>query len=685
MNVHSQNLLGSLLESAVSTHSSLLGRAVHAHIIRTHDTPLPSFLCNHLVNMYSKLDHLNSAQRVLSLTHPRNVVTWTSLISGCVHNARFLSALLHFSNMRRECVPPNDFTFPCIFKASALLHMPITGKQVHALALKGGQIFDVFVGCSAFDMYSKTGLRVDARNMFDEMPHRNLATWNAYISNAVQDGRCMDAVSAFKGFLCVGGKPNTITFCVFLNACVDMMSLELGKQLHGFIVRSGYKEDVSVSNGLIDFYGKCGDVVSSELVFNRIGRVIRNVVSWCSLIAALVQNHVEERACMVFLWARKEVEPTDFMISSMLSACAELGGLELGRSVHALAVKACVEENIFVGSALVDLYGKCGSIENAEQVFNEMPERNLVTWNAMIGGYAHQGDVDMALSLFEKMALGSCGIVPSYVTLVSVLSACSRAGTVERGLQIFESMRREHGIEPGSEHYACVVDLLGRSGLVDRAYEFIQKMPIHPTISVWGALLGACRMHGKTKLGKIAAEKLFELDPDDSGNHVVLSNLLASAGRWEEATTVRKEMRDIGIKKNVGYSWVAVKNRVHVFQAKDGSHEKSLEIQAMLAKLRGEMKKAGYVPDSNLSLFDLEEEEKASEVWYHSEKIALAFGLIALPHGVPIRITKNLRICGDCHSAIKFISRIVGREIIVRDNNRFHRFKDGFCSCKDYW
>ncbi|KAJ1423819.1 Tetratricopeptide-like helical domain superfamily [Sesbania bispinosa] len=529
MNLHPPNLLGCLLESAVSTHSSLLGRAVHAHIIKTHDTPLPSFLCNHLVNMYSKLDHLNSAQHVLSLTNTRTVVTWTSLISGCVQNGRSIAALRHFSNMRRECVHPNDFTFPCVFKASASLQMPMTGKQVHALALKGGQIFDVFVGCSAFDMYSKTGLRAEARNMFDEMPHRNLATWNAYISNAVQDGRSLDAIAAFKEFLCVNGEPNSITFCAFLNACADTLRLELGRQLHGFIIQSGYREDVSVSNGLIDFYGKCGDIVSSEMVFNSIGR--KNVVSWCSMLAALVQNHVEERACMVFLQAREEVEPTDFMISSVLSACAELGGLELGRSVHALAVKACVEENIFVGSALVDLYGKCGCIEDAEQVFSEMPERNIVTWNAMIGGYAHQGNVDMALGLFEEMKLGSCGITPSYVTLVSVLSACSRAGAVERGLHIFESMRVRYGIEPGAEHYACVVDLLGRSGLVDRAYEFIKNMPIHPTISVWGALLGACRMHGKTRLGKIAAEKLFELDPEDSGNHVVLSNMLASAGR----------------------------------------------------------------------------------------------------------------------------------------------------------
>ncbi|KAF7844412.1 pentatricopeptide repeat-containing protein [Senna tora] len=678
------NLLGSLLNSAVSTHSSFLGRAVHAQIIKTLENPLPSFICNHLVNMYSKLGLFNSALCVLSLTDARTVVTWTSLISGCVQNGHFVSALIHFSSMRCESVQPNDFTFPCVFKASAALQMPITGKQVHALAVKAGQICDVFVGCSAFDMYSKTGLRVEAHKMFVEMPERNLATWNAYISNAVLDSRSHDAFDAFKELLCVGGEPNSITFRVFLNACSDTSNLELGRQVHAFIIRSGYREDVSVSNGLIDFYGKCHDLVSAEMVFNRIGW--RNEVSWCSMLAAFVQNNNEERACMVFLQARKEgVEPTDFMVSCVLSACAELGGLELGRSVHALAVKACVEENLFVGSALVDLYGKCGSIKEAELVFNEMPERNLVTWNAMIGGYAHQGNADMALALFEEMTSSDSVVVPSYVTLVSILSACSRAGAVETGMQIFGSMREKYRIEPGAEHYACVVDLLGRSGLVERAYEFIKKMPIPPTISVWGALLGACRVYRKPELGKIAADNLFELDPQDSGNHVVLSNMLAAAGRWEEATLVRKEMKDVGIKKGAGYSWIAVKNRIHLFQAKDNFHERNSEIQAMLGKLRREMKEAGYVPDTNLSLFDLEEEEKVSEVWYHSEKIALAFGLLALPSGVPIRITKNLRICGDCHSAIKFISRIVGREIVVRDNNRFHCFKDGQCSCRDYW
>ncbi|KAF7151531.1 hypothetical protein RHSIM_Rhsim02G0025700 [Rhododendron simsii] len=615
--------------------------------------------------MYSKLDLPNSAHLLLRLTPNRSVVTWTSLISGAVRNGHFSLSLSHFSSMRRDGVNPNDFTFPVAFKASGCLRLPVTGQQLHGLAIKDGQMVDAFVGCSAFDMYCKTGLRDDACKVFDEMPHRNLATWNACISNYVLDGRPGSAVSMFIEFRRNGGGGDAITFCAFLNACSDAEDLKLGRQLHGFVIRYGYEADVSVANGLIDFYGKCHEMGCVEVVFG--GMSSRNDVSWSSLVAAYEQNDEQEKACLVFVKARTEgIEPTDYMVSSVLSACAGLAGLELGRSVHALAAKACIEKNVFVGSALVDMYGKCGSIEDCETAFHEMGERNSVTWNALLGGYAHQGHADMALALFREMTCGIHEVGPNYVTLVCVLSACSRAGEVKMGMEIFESMRGRYGIEPGIEHYACVVDILARAGKVEEAYEFIRRMHVRPNVSVWGALLGACRVYGKPELGRVAAENLFDLDPHDSGNHVLLSNMFAASGRWEEANLVRKEMKDVGIKKGVGCSWISVKNSVHVFQAKDTSHELNSEIQKMLTKLKMDMKSAGYVPDTKQALYDLEEEEKETEVWYHSEKIALAFGLIALPPGIPIRITKNLRVCVDCHSAIKFISGIVGREIIIR-------------------
>ncbi|XP_010440383.1 PREDICTED: pentatricopeptide repeat-containing protein At4g14850 [Camelina sativa] len=684
MSLLSADALGLLLKNAISTSSLRLGRVVHARVVKTLNSPPPPFLANYLISLYSKLDHPESARIVLRLTPARNVVSWTSLVSGLVNNGHFSTALFEFFEMRREGVAPNDFTFPCAFKAVGSLRLPVTGKQIHGLAVKCGRILDVFVGCSAFDMYCKTRLRDDARKLFDEIPERNCETWNAYLSNSVTDGKPREAIEAFIEFRRIGGQPNSITFCGFLNSCSDGLHLDLGKQLHGLVFRFGFDSDVSVYNGLIDFYGKCKQILCSEIVFAEMGT--RNAVSWCSLVAAYVQNHEDEKASMLYLRSRKDiVETSDYMISSALSACAGMAGLELGRSIHAHAVKACVERTIFVGSALVDMYGKCGCIEDSEQAFDEMPEKNLVTLNSLIGGYAHQGQVDMALALFEEMAPRGCGPAPNYMTFVSLLSACSRAGDVENGMKIFDSMKSTYGIEPGAEHYSCIVDMLGRAGMVERAYEFIKKMPIQPTISVWGALQNACRMHGKPHLGILAAESLYKLDPKDSGNHVLLSNTLAAAGRWAEANTVREEMKGVGIKKGAGYSWITVKNQIHAFQAKDRSHIMNKEIQTMLTKLRNEMEASGYKPDLKLSLYDLEEEEQAAEVAYHSEKLALAFGLVALPLGIPIRITKNLRICGDCHSFFKFVSGSVKREIVVRDNNRFHRFTDGICSCRDYW
>ncbi|XP_073036139.1 pentatricopeptide repeat-containing protein At4g14850 [Primulina eburnea] len=680
--------LGLLVESAVQTQSSLLGRSVHAKIVKTLGLVLDAVLSNHLINMYSKLDRPNSARLILFLTPVklRSVVTWTALISGYVQNGHFFAALSQFSSMRREFVHPNDFTFPCLFKASTSLQVPTLGQQFHSLAVRLGFIKDVFVACSTFDMYSKTGLLSDAERLFDEIPERNIATWNACISNSVLNGRPSEAIFKFVQLLRDGEAPNSITFCAFLNACSDGRFLKLGQQLHGCLIKGGHATDVSVSNGLIDFYGKCHKINFSEKVFENM-RVF-NGVSWCSMVAAYEQNDLGEKACTMFLKARRAgVEPTDFMVSSVLSACAGLAALEAGRVVHGLVVKACIEGNMFVGSALVDMYGKCGSIEDCEAAFYEMPRRNLICWNALIGGYAHQGHADMALELFTEMTdyRELEKLVPNFVTFVSVLTACSRGGMVKVGMEIFESMSVKYGVAPGAEHYACVVDMLGRAGQVERAYQIIRKMPVEPTISIWGALLGASKLHGDQELGKIAADNVFELDPHDSGNHVILSNMFAAAGQWDEANLVREEMKDVGIKKGVGCSWLSVKNTVHVFQAKDTSHSRNSEIQAMLAKLKKEMKAAGYIPATSLALYDVEEEEKESEVWCHSEKIALAFGLISLPPGVPIRINKNLRVCVDCHSAIKFISSIGHREIIVRDNNRFHRFKDNQCSCGDYW
>jgi pentatricopeptide repeat protein len=336
-------------------------------------------------------------------------------------------------------------------------------------------------------------------------------------------------VAAYFGLRKAGGMLDVVPVCAFFNACAGAAYLSLGEQFHGYVVKCGFETDVFVSNSMVDFYGKCRCVGTAKAVFD--GMRVRDSVSWSCMVVACAQNGGEEEAFSVYLGARRAgEEPTDSMVSSVLTTCAGLLGLDLGRALHEVGVRSCIDANFFVANALVDMYGKCGGIEDVEEVFFKMPQRNIVTWTAMIGGYAHIGDARNALAVFDDMM--KCGETkPNCITLVNVLTPCSRGGLTMEGYELFKTMYERFGIKPCIEHYACVVDLLGRAGLEEQAYEVIQGMPMRPSISVWGALLGACKMHGKTGLGKIADQKLFKLDPLDSGNHVVLSNMFAFAGR----------------------------------------------------------------------------------------------------------------------------------------------------------
>lgn len=377
------------------------------------------------------------------------------------------------------------------------------------------------------------------------------------------------------------------------------------------------------------------------------------------------------------------MKPDKFTFPSILRACASIVSLEQGKQVHACIIKTESEPNIVLESSLVDMYVKCGTIEDARRVFDKMPERNVVSWTAIIAGYGRYGDSKEVFMLFEQMQ--QLGLKPNYVTLLAILNACSHAGLVDEAWHYFESIDRDYHIKPRVEHYSCMVDLLGRAGRLDEANEFINRMPLKPHAAIWGTLLGACRMHGNIELGKIAAEHLFNLDSQNAGKYVVLSNIYAAAGRWEDVAKVRKLMKDRGVKKEPGCSWIEYRKKIHLFVVGDRSHPQSEEIYATVETLIRKIKEAGYVPEINFMLHEVEDELKEKYLSYHSEKLAVAFGIINISPGTPIRIVKNLRVCGDCHTAIKFISNTAEREIILRDSNRFHHFKDGVCSCGDYW
>ncbi|CAN1270383.1 Pentatricopeptide repeat-containing protein At4g02750 [Linum perenne] len=438
------------------------------------------FAWNAMISGYAHQGHAGPAELILRLAPSRSVVTWTSLISGCVQNGHFSSALRLFSNMRREDILPS----------SALVDMYGNCGSIHDAEQTFREMPEknLFAWNAMISGYSKTGSIADAGKLFDEMPERNIVTWNAYI---YMYGKCESIHDAEQTF------------------------------------REMPEKNLFAWNAMISGYSKTGSIADAGKLFDEMPE--RNIVTWNAYISNVVLDGRPKGAFQAFIeFVRMGGEPDGITLCAFLNACADTLNLVLGKQLHGFVMRSGFETDVYVGSALVDMYGKCGSIHDAEQTFREMPEKNLFAWNAMISGYAHQGHADMAIGLFREMA---SVVAPNYVTFVCVLSACSRGGAVETGMDVYESMMKKYGIEAGPEHYACVVDMLARSGLVERAYDFVQKLPIRPTISIWGALLNACRVHGKPEIGKIAADNLFELDPKDSGNHVLLSNMFAVAGR----------------------------------------------------------------------------------------------------------------------------------------------------------
>lgn len=489
-----------------------------------------------------------------------------------------------------------------------------------------------------------------------------------------------EALSLYARMRFFGVRPDSFTFPFVVKACAELLDVPLGVAVHGQIVKFEMEEDVIVGTELMVMYAKFGDSESADYVFDcGSGIAGRDMVFWNALISAYAQSGNASRALALF--RRMEaagVEPDAISIVSAVSSCACLGCLEFGRRLH-LRFKEKVR-NVFVENALIDMYAKCGSMDEAGALFSEMGRRrNVVSWSSMIGGYAINGDSRRALSLFAEML--DDGVWPNSVTELAVLAACSHAGLVSEGKKHFGSISH-----PTAEHYATMVDLLGRSGHLEEAFSFIRSMPVEPDAPVWGALLGSCTVHHNTDLGQIAADELFKLAPDTPSYQVLLSNMYAVSGRWDDVQKVREHMRGNKLTKIAACSSVELDGEVHVFF--EGSHAQWEEMYKKLEELDGVVKGMGYQPETGIVLHDVEGEEKEAALRTHSEKLAIAFSLVRSKGSeskVPIRIMKNLRICNDCHTFFKYASKALGREIVMRDKSRFHHFSDGRCSCNDFW
>ncbi|XP_042513821.1 pentatricopeptide repeat-containing protein At1g08070, chloroplastic-like [Macadamia integrifolia] len=664
----------SLLKNSEATKSLMHLKSLHVYLIRTglHQS---NFAIGNFVAHCAHVGAMSFANQVFTQMLEPNSFVWNTMIRGFQQNHEPQKALLLFRCMKFRNIPPDCFTFPFVIRACASLQDLRKGQCIHGLLFKICVDADVYIATSLVEFYAALGHTRVAHKVFDEIPAKDPVSWTTIMAAYVN--QCGDMNIAHQIF-CEMSVKDLVAWNTMIGGFVKIGDMRLAKALFD----QAPVKDLLLYNTLLGGYAKHGEAELMLRFFHEMPE--RDLVSWNSVIGGLVQSKKINEAMVLFHQMQiEDLKPNEVTLVGVLSACAQVGALDTGRWIHSYIDRNGFGLNLLVGTALVDMYSKCGSLEGAQLVFERMLERDVVAWNAMIMGFSMNGQSRKALELFYQMRSGN--VKPNEVTMIGVLCACTHAGLVDEGQKWFYAMHHELGIASKIEHYGCMVDLLGRAGLLKEAYEFIQAMPLIPHAGVWGALLGACKMHGNVELAEHAIKHLIELDAEDGGYLAIMSNIYANAGRWNDVVKVRELMKEKGSSKLRGCSSIEIDGEIHEFGVEENIHPRAKEIYKMIDEMSEQLRIAGHVASTNEVFFDVEEEEKEKALFFHSEKLAIAFGLIATKKGVTIRIVKNLRVCVDCHSAIKIISSIFDREIVVRDRSRFHHFKDGSCSCGDYW
>ncbi|VVA15005.1 PREDICTED: pentatricopeptide [Prunus dulcis] len=687
-------------------------------------------LINNLMGLYSKCGKLDEVRKMFEILPQRDVISWNTMISCNVHKGMLYEALNLFLEMQaNEEVEPDEITMLSLVSACTKLRDLKMGEKLHQYIEEneleiGGNLLncvvDMYVKCGKMDKaleivgrckpdidvvlgtimvggYVKSNEIHAARCLFDQMTERNLISWMTMISGYVQGGYCYESLELFRQMRKTYLSLDEVLLVTVLSACAHVGDCKLGKSIHSLIFKYGMNVEGFLGNALIDLYAKCEKLAEACLVFEQLP--CKSVVSWNSMLdgfcrsgdikkARLFFNEIPEKDVIswntmincysishrfgeVFELFRamqsSNVQPNKITLASVLSSCASVAALNYGIWVHVYIKKNHIELDIMLGTALIDMYGKCGSIEEAYEIFSDMTEKNVFVWTAMIAARAMEGQAQKAIDLYSEME--ALAIKPDHVTFVALLSACSHGGLVNEGYTYFNKMSSVYSIVPKIQHYGCMVDLLGRAGRLDQAVRFIESMPIKPDISIWSSLLRACGSHQNLELAEKVFQELIKIDPLNDAAYALISNIYAKAGRWDDVSWARKKLHELGVRKQPGCSLIEQNGAVHEFTAWDFSNPQSAEIYAMLDEIKGRLQKQDLVETSS----------------HHSERLAVAFGLLNNPPRTPIRVVNNLQICRDCHSAMKLISQAYNREIVIRDNYRYHRFVDGNCSCKDYW
>ncbi|XP_015872488.3 pentatricopeptide repeat-containing protein At2g03380, mitochondrial [Ziziphus jujuba] len=527
------------------------GRKVHCQIEKVGNPD--SFVLTGLVDMYAKCGWIESSRVVFDGILDRNVVSCTSMIVGYVENDCAEEGLVLFNRMREGFIEANPFMLGSLVSACRILGALHQGKWIHGCVIKTGNENNYFLGTGLLDMYVKCGDVRDARSMFNELSTVDLVSWTAMTVGYSQMGYPDEALKLFTDKKWAALLPNSITLASVLSSCAQLGNLILGRSVHGLGIKLGLEESI-MRNSLMDMYAKCSMIGDARYIFETI--LDKDMVAWNSIISGYTQNGCAYQALQLFHQMRSEsYAPDSITLVSVLSACASLGALRVGLALHAYSTKGgLLTSNIFVGTALLNFYAKCGDAKSARMVFDGMEEKNTITWSAMIGGYGMQGDSSGSLALFSEMLKQN--LEPNEVIFTTILSACSHAGMSGQGWGYFNSICQQYKFVPSVKHYACIVDLLARVGRLEEALEFIEKMPIQPDISVFGAFLHGCGLHSRFDLGEVVIKKLLQLDPDEACYFVLISNLYALDGRWNQVSQVRELMRKRKFSKYPGCSLV---------------------------------------------------------------------------------------------------------------------------------
>ena len=623
---------GCLIQHCTDYHLFRLGRQLHSRLVLFSVAP-NNFLASKLITFYSKSNHLRDARNVFDKIPDKNIFSWNALLIGYSLNNRYLDTLKLFLSLvssNLTDVKPDCYTISCVLKAlSSLFSHSRLAKEVHCFVLRRGFDLDIFVVNALITQYSRCDEIGFARTVFDRMPERDIVSWNSMIAGYSQAGFYEECKELYREMLGSSGlRPNGMTIVSVLQACGQSHDLIFGIEVHRFINESQIDIDVSVYNAIIGLYAKCGSLDYARELFDEMsdkdevtyGSIIsgymlhgfvdnamdlfRNMKNpglstWNAVISGLVQNNRHEGVLdLVIEMQACGFKPNTVTISSILPTISCLSNLKGGKEIHAYSVKNNYDSNIYVSTAIIDTYAKSGFLHGAQWIFDQSKRKSLIIWTAIISAYAAHGDANTTLRLFNEML--NNGIRPDPITFTAVLSACAHSGVVEEAWEIFDAMFMKYGIQPSVEHYACMVGVLSRAGRLSEAAEFVSKMPIEPSAKVWGALLNGAAVSGDVELGKFVCDHLFEIEPENTGNYIIMANLYSQAGRWEEADKTRERMKKIGLKKIPGSSWIETSGGLQSFIARDVSNGRAEEIYEILGGLLGLMREEGYVSRDEL-------------------------------------------------------------------------------------